>query len=224
MVVDFGNSRTGALLIEPRQKGETPDMEPFELVNRHQLDSWNENGEFVKRHSQRWFSSRSNWCMAPLQRPPRLEIKVYAGSPPKKGGFFGGGKAPEGQTLFVTPRLFQDLSAVRLGLEAEDVAQAVREEGDLLLGLSSPKRYLWAADESWLDGDVWHMADPDDRCNTQQYVSALQGPLIRHLAEDDPDELLLPAAGETEIRRRIGPRSTAQAASCASADDGRRVV
>lgn len=202
MVVDFGNSRTGALLIEPRMKGETPDMEPFELVNRYHLDSWDENGEFVKSHAQRWFSSRSNWCMSPLQRPPRLEIKVHSGAPPKKGGFFGGGKKPEIQTQFVTPRLFQDLSAVRMGLEAEDVAQAVRQEGDLLLGLSSPKRYLWAADESWLDGDVWHMADPDDRCQTHQYVSILQGPLIRYLSEEDPDELLLPDPQETEIREQ----------------------
>src|SRR5581483_12187116 len=106
-------------------------------LNRHQLDSWNEAREFVKRHSARWFSSRTNWCMAPFQRPPRLEIKVYNESAPKKAGFFGS-KKPDGQTLFFTPRLFQDLSAIRMGLEAEDVAQAIRTEGDILLGLSSP--------------------------------------------------------------------------------------
>jgi hypothetical protein len=198
LVMDFGNSRTGALLIEP-QPGEAPDMEPFELLNRHQLDSWDESGDFIKRHSARWFSSRTNWCMAPFQRPMRLEIKVYNEGAPKKAGFFGGKKL-EGQTLFFTPRLFQDLSAVRLGLEAEDVAQSVRTEGDILLGLSSPKRYLWAEDEAWLEGDVWHMADPDDRCGTRNYIALLQGPLIRYLAEDDPDELLLPDPTETQIR------------------------
>jgi len=198
LVMDFGNSRTGALLIEP-QPGETPDMEPFELINRHRLDAWNEAGEFVKRHSARWFSSRTNWCMAPLQRPQRLEIKVYQDGAPRKAGFFGSKKV-EGQTLFFTPRLFQDLSAVRIGLEAEDVAQTIRTEGDILLGLSSPKRYLWADDENWLEGDVWHMADPDDRCGTRNYVALLQGPLIRYLSEDDPDELLLPDPADTQIR------------------------
>lgn len=198
MVIDFGNSRTGALLIEP-QLGDTPDMEPFQLVNRHYLDAWNEEGEFVKRPSARWFTSRTNWCMAPFQRPPRLELKVYSNQPVKKGGLFGS-KKPEAQTVFFTPRIFQDLSAARMGQEAEDVAQAVRAEGDLLLGVSSPKRYLWAEDEAWLEGDVWHMADPDDRCGTQNYVSLLQGPLIRYLAEDDPDLLFLPEASEMQIR------------------------
>lgn len=198
MVVDFGNSRTGVLLIETRE-GETPKMEPFELVNRHQLDAWDEQGEFVKRHSSRWFSSRTNWCMAPYLRPPRLEIFVPKDGAPRKTGFFGGGKKPEGVMHFVTPRLFQDLSAVRLGLEAESVAQSVRAEGDILLGVSSPKRYLWADDEGWLEGDVWRMADPDDRCLTRSYVALLQGPLIRYLAEEDPDELNLPDPSETEI-------------------------
>ena len=198
MVVDFGNSRTGSLLIEP-QPGETPDMEPFELVNRHHLDAWNETGEFVKKHSARWFNSRTNWCMAPYQRPPRLEIKIYTDQAPKKG-IFGGSRKPDGQTVFVTPRLFQDLSAVRMGLEAEGVAQSVRAEGDILLGLSSPKRYLWADDAAWLEGDVWNMADPDDRCGTHNYVSLLQGPLIRYLAEDDPDELFLPDPSDPQIR------------------------
>ncbi len=198
MVVDFGNSRTGVLLIEPR-KGETPKMEPFELVNRHQLDAWDEKGEFHKRHSSRWFSSRTNWCMAPYLRPPRLEINVPKDGAPRRTGFFGGGKKSDGTTQFFTPRLFQDLSAVRLGLEAEIVAQSVRAEGDILLGLSSPKRYLWADDEGWLEGDVWRMADPDDRCLTRSYVALLQGPLIRYLAEEDPDELVLPDPALTQI-------------------------
>jgi hypothetical protein len=198
MVVDFGNSRTGSLLIEPQQ-GESPDMEPFELVNRYLLDAWDENAEFAKKHSARWFNSRANWCMAPYQRPQRLEIKIYTDQAPKRG-LFGGSKKPDGQTVFVTPRLFQDLSAIRMGLEAEEVAQRVRTEGDILLGLSSPKRYLWADDEAWLEGDVWNMCDPDDRCATHNYVSLLQGPLIRYLAEDDPDELILPDPADPQIR------------------------
>lgn len=198
MVVDFGNSRTGALLIEP-QSGEMPDMEPFELVNRYRLDAWNEQGEFEKKHGARWFNSRTNWCMAPYQRPRRLEVKIYTEQAPKKG-LFGGGKKPDGQTVFLTPRLFQDLSGIRMGQEAEDVAQAVRTQGDVLIGLSSPKRYLWADDEAWLEGDVWHMADPDDRGGTHEYVTLLQGPLIRYLSEDDADELQLPDPADPQLR------------------------
>ncbi|GDY07060.1 hypothetical protein LBMAG52_05460 [Planctomycetia bacterium] len=209
MVVDFGNSRTGALLIEP-QSGETPDMEPFELVNRYHLDAWNDKGEFEKKHSARWFSSRTSWCMAPFNRSPKLEIKSYSEAPAKKGflGIGGKSKTTDATSTFVWPRLFQDLSAVRMGQEAEDVAQAVRTEGDILLGLSSPKRYLWADDEVWLEGDVWYMADPDDRCGTHNYVSLLQGPLIRHLAENDPDDLVLPDPADMQISEEEVARET----------------
>ena len=139
--------------------------------------------------------------MAPFNRPPKMEIKTYNEATPKKGflGMGGKEKKPESTSTFVWPRLFQDLSAVRMGQEAEDVAQAVRTEGDILLGLSSPKRYLWADDEAWLEGDIWHMADPDDRCGTHNYVSLLQGPLIRYLVEHDPDELQLPDPTATQI-------------------------
>ena len=197
MVIDFGNSRTGSLLIEP-QSGDAPEMEPFELVNRYHLDAWNDNGEFVKKHSSRWFNSRTNWCTAPYQPPRRLETKIYTEQAAKKG-LFGSSKKVDAQTVFFTPRIFQDLSGVRMGLEADDIAQAVRAEGDILLGLSSPKRYLWAEDESWLDGDLWQMCDPDDRCGSHNYYSLLQGPLIRYLSQDDPDELLLPNPADSEI-------------------------
>lgn len=200
MVIDFGNSRTGALLIEPAQKGGRPLMEPFELINRHHLDAWDEEGRFIKKHSARWFNSRTQWCMSPYLPPPRLEHKIYPTTPSqKKGGFFGGSPKPAVQTVFVTPRLFQDLSAVRMGQEGEDVSQSMRTEGTVLAGVSSPKRYLWADDDSWLQGAIWHMADPEDRCGTHNYAATLQGPLLRYLAEDDPDELDLPSLDEDEV-------------------------
>ncbi len=47
MVVDFGNSRTGALLLEMTGEiTQTPQMTPFELVNRYHLDAWDDEGEF----------------------------------------------------------------------------------------------------------------------------------------------------------------------------------
>ena len=46
MVVDFGNSRTGALLVEMAgEVTQTAEMMPFELVNRYHLDSCNDEGE-----------------------------------------------------------------------------------------------------------------------------------------------------------------------------------
>ncbi len=213
MVVDFGNSRTGALLIEIDQEtADTPMMEPFELINRHHLDAWNEHGDFQKKHAARWFSSRTQWCTSPYLPPPRLEKTIASG---EEGGSRGGGwpfgkKPPQGtsRTVFVTPRLFQDLSAVRMGQEADDVTQVMQTDGTVLTGVSSPKRYLWAEDDSWLQGAIWHMADPDDRLETHKYAATLQGPLLRYLEEEDPDELELPPLesdeiGDDELAREI---------------------
>ena len=45
MVIDFGNSRTGALLLEMAGEiSQTPQMMPFELLNRYHLDAFDENG------------------------------------------------------------------------------------------------------------------------------------------------------------------------------------
>jgi len=199
MVVDFGNSRTGALLLEPdREAMQPPLMEPFELINRFLLDAWDENGHFRKRHTSRWFRSRTHWCASPYLPPPRLERTIFT-TEEGRGGILGRRPRTLRQTVFVTPRLFQDLSAVRLGEESDNVAQTMRTEGTVLAGVSSPKRYLWAEDSSWLQGAIWHMADPEDRYETGNYAATLQGPLLRYVAEDDPDELQLPEQQEDEI-------------------------
>ena len=50
MVIDFGNSRTGALLVElTGEISQTPQMLPFELLNRYHLDAWNDAGEVRQR-------------------------------------------------------------------------------------------------------------------------------------------------------------------------------
>ena len=70
MVVDFGNSRTGALLLEMAGEiAQTPQMMPFELVNRYHLDAWNEEGEYVSMPAARWFSSKTHWCNTPYLPP-----------------------------------------------------------------------------------------------------------------------------------------------------------
>ena len=119
----------------------------------------------------------------------------------------------------VTPEQFDDLSMVRMGREADDVAQVMRAEGDIRIGLSSPKRYLWADDDSWLEGANWHMADPADRCASGTYASTLKGPLLRFIHEDDRDFLLQekePAeheyASDTPLKPRHAPRSMMTAA------------
>ncbi len=195
LIVDFGNSRTGALLLElSGEITQTPQMLPFELVNRYHLDAWDDEGQFHSLASARWFSSKTVWCNTPYLPPLPLKRTEYHAVEEDEGrtGWFGRAKKPR-QTkveVVVTPPMFEDLSMVRLGQEADDVAQVMRVDGDIRTGLSSPKRYLWADDASWLEGANWHMADPADRCKTGTYASALRGPFLRFVHEDDNDFLL----------------------------------
>ena len=92
-----------------------------------------------------------------------------------------------------------------MGREADDVVQVMRAEGDIRTGVSSPKRYLWADDASWLEGANWHMADPADRCKTGVYAAPLRGPFLRFVHEDDRDFLLQegePQGGASTPRTR----------------------
>ncbi len=195
MVVDFGNSRTGALLLElTGEIAQTPQMTPFELVNRYHLDAWDDEGRFQRTPSARWFSSKTHWCNTPyLPALPTKKIEYHAVEGEEGGGWFGRGKRRPKQTKVevpVTPPMFDDLSMVRMGREGDDVTHVIRAEGDVRTGLSSPKRYLWADDASWLEGANWHMADPADRCQTGVYAAPLRGPYLRFVHEDDRDFLL----------------------------------
>ena len=114
----------------------------------------------------------------------------------------------------VTPPMFDDLSMVRMGREADDVVQVMRAEGDIRTGLSSPKRYLWADDASWLEGANWHMADPADRCqygHLRRHAQAALSSSFVH--EDDRDFLLQDGepkesefAAEAPLKPRHAPR------------------
>jgi len=225
MVVDFGNSRTGVLLLElAGEISQTPQMLPFELLNRYHLDAWNEEGQYVPSAAARWFSSKTHWCNTPYLRP-REQTKVEYHTVEEeegKGGWFGRGKKKVERNkveMSVLPTLFEDFSMVRMGREADDITQVIRAEGDIRTGLSSPKRYLWADDASWLEGANWHMADPYDRCQSGVYAATLQGPLLRFIHEDDRDFLLQERAPrdnefatETPLKPRHAPRSMMVAA------------
>ena len=200
LVVDFGNSRTGALMIEHCDE-RAPVMEPFELQNRYRLDVWNLNGEYRRRPVNRWFSSRTQWSMPPYQSPSRIEKEIFTTEIRK--GFLGKRTARGSYMIFVHPRLFQDLSAVRLGQEGDDISQIMQTEGIARTGVSSPKRFLWADDESWLEGAIWRMADPSDRCDSQEYAATLRGPLFRYLDEVDPDSIALPDANDEIIPEEL---------------------
>lgn len=226
MVIDFGNSRTGALLLElAGEISQTPQMLPFELVNRYHLDAWDENGEFINRHDARWFSSKTHWCTTPYLPPmsqKKTEYHAVDEEEKKKSGWFGRNKGRPRQTkveVTETPPLFDDLSQVRMGREADDVTMAMKAEGDIRTGLSSPKRYLWADDASWLEGANWHMADPGDRHQSGTYASTLRGPFLRYVHEDDRDFLLgerepreSEFASDTPLKPRHAPRSMMTAA------------
>ena len=108
---------------------------------------------------------------------------------------------------------------IRMGREADDVVSVMRADGDIRTGVSSPKRYLWADDSSWLEGANWHMADTADRCHTGAYAATLQGPLLRYIHEDDRDFLLEDEepqenqfAPETPTKPRHAPRAMMTAA------------
>jgi hypothetical protein len=218
MVVDFGNSRTGVLLLElAGEISQTPQMLPFELANRYHLDAWNDEGESISVPVARWFSSKTHWCNTPYL-PPQSQKKIEyhsVGEEDAKGGWFGRGRKGRQAKVevVVTPPLFDDLSMVRMGREADDVVQVMRAEGDIRTGVSSPKRYLWADDSSWLEGANWHMADPADRCRTGAYAATLKGPFLRFIHEDDNDFLLADRepresewAAEAPLKPRHAPR------------------
>ena len=206
LIVDFGNSRTGALLLEMSGEiSQTPQMLPFELINRYHLDCWNDEGQFVSRHAARWFSSKTHWCSTPYLDPEEMKKIEYHAverteetAPTKKKGLFGGGKKAAAKNvviqnkveLAVVPPLFDDVSMVRMGKEVDDVMQIMRPLGDIRTGVSSPKRYLWADDETWLEGANWYMADPSDRCQTGVFAASLQGGLLKYIHEDDNDFLI----------------------------------
>ena len=99
---------------------------------------------------------------------------------------------------------------VRMGREADDVVQVMRAEGDIRTGVSSPKRYLWADDASWLEGANWHMADPADRCRTGAYAATLQGPVPPLHPRGRPR---LPARGRRAEGERVRRRDAAEAAA-----------
>ena len=215
MVVDFGNSRTGALLLEMTGEiAQTPQMMPFELVNRYHLDAWDENAEYVSTESARWFSSKTHWCNTPYLAPipqKRTEFRLVEDEETQGSWFHLGKKKPKQikVEVTVTPPMFDDLSMVRLGREADDVMQVMRAEGDIRTGVSSPKRYLWADDASWLEGANWHMADPGDRCHTGAYAAPLRGPMLRFIHEDDRDFLAQegePKPGEFASDAPLKPR------------------
>ncbi|NQT36221.1 MAG: virulence factor SrfB [Planctomycetes bacterium] len=228
MVIDFGNSRTGALLLELLgEMAQTPQMMPFELANRYHLDAWDETGEHIDTPSARWFSSKTYWCNTPYRpaiRQKKIEYRTVEqpeDAEAKKGWFARKNKKPRQLKVevMVNPPLFDDLSMVRMGSEADDIAQVIRTEGDIRIGVSSPKRYLWADDSTWLQGANWHMADPGDREGTNEYAATLKGPFLKYVHEDDRDFLVgedEPREGEfatdTPLMPRHAPRSMMTAA------------
>lgn len=205
MVVDFGNSRSGAVLLEFRGIAQQPLMTPLQLVNRYQLDSWDRSGEFVPNNAAWWFCSRTLWCTPPYLPPPRLEKTLF--KTVKRRNVFG--KETEETvpvTVFETPHLFEDFSMVRMGREADDLAGVMRVEGEVRSGVSSPKRYLWAKDASWLEEANWYMADPFDRYHSPQHATLLKGPLLRFLPEDDSADVPVPNFEEVPAKPRHAPR------------------
>ncbi|MCA9246427.1 MAG: virulence factor SrfB, partial [Planctomycetales bacterium] len=208
MVVDFGNSRTGALLLEVTgEVTQAAEMTPFELQNRYTLDYFNESGEAISKPPTRWFSSKTSWCNSPFL-PPREMVKREFYRETVKG-LLGKKQVNRQREMSVRPELFDDLSMARLGREADDVGQTMHAKGEFRTSVSSPKRYLWADDDIWLEGAFWYMADPHDRAKTDTFSAKIQGPLLQFLHEDDRDFLLAdkpPAEEDFATQMPIKPR------------------
>ena len=219
MIIDFGNSRTGALLLElTGEITQTPQMMPFELLNRYHFDAWDEEGEYQSMPSARWFSSKTTWSNTPYLPPvTQKKTEYHTVEADDKGGWFSRDKKKLKQNkveVSVTPTLFDDLSMVRLGREGDDIAHVMRADGDIRIGLSSPKRYLWADDSSWLEGANWHMADPADRCQTGTYAAPLRGPYLRFVHEDDRDFLLSGRKPKDSEYATVAPHKPRHAPRC----------
>lgn len=178
LVVDFGNSRTGGLLVEFRS--DEPLMTPLRLENRLLLDAWE---RLRPGDPACWFSSKSHWSTTPYL--PAVEVATTVYEEIRRGGLLGGRPKPEAKTVRTVPRTFEEYSQVRMGREADDLAGVVHVAGDVRTGVSSPKRYLWASDSDWLEGANWHMADPYGRYDVAQHATTLKGPLLGFIPEDD---------------------------------------
>jgi hypothetical protein len=182
LVVDFGNSRTGALLVESHDRVyQRLNMLPFELCNRFSLRHWRE-GEYQSEPTTRWFSSRTTWSESPY-RPPQSNIVVEKVSVRE-----GWRNVIREVGRPVTPNLFEDWSMARMGREADDILRFI--QADVLLSVSSPKRFLWADDREWLDNRVWQKAMPYDNRPERLYYGQLSGRLLSFLNADDSDRIL----------------------------------
>ena len=60
---------------------------------------------------------------------------------------------------------------VRMGREADDLAGLMRTEGEVRSSVSSPKRYLWAKDDSWLEGAIWFMAEYEENISVDVFAN-----------------------------------------------------
>lgn len=182
LVVDFGNSRTGALLVEFH--GTDPQMTPMPLLNRFHLETFEERGPAVLMASSPWFSSKTHWSLPPYLEPLTVYLKEHEEI--KKTGLFGGKEVRE-YSIPVVPDLFKEYSMVRLGREADDLLMSIQDAGNRT-GVSSPKRYLWADNASWLGGSFWWMIDQYGLYDQETGRTTLKGPLLRYIAENDSDE------------------------------------
>lgn len=198
LVVDFGNSRSGALLVEMAgEVSQQAEMYPFELANRYSLEWFNDDGEQISRPSTQWFSSKTRWANVPYLDPPEMAKKEYYRE--TKKGLLGKKQVTRERETFVKTNLFDEWSMGRMGREVDEISQIMHAKGDFRTGVSSPKRYLWADDASWLEGAFWYMADPHDRDSTSEFAAKLHGPLLKFIHEDDRD-FLLNDADPTEER------------------------
>lgn len=181
LVIDFGNSRTGALLVEFH--GTEPQMTPLPLLNRFHLETFENRGPAIQTTASPWFSSKTHWSLTPYLEPRTIYLKEHEEI--KKPGLFGGTEVRE-YSIPVISDLFKEYSMVRLGREADDLLMTMQCGNRT--GVSSPKRYLWADDNSWLNGSFWWMIDQYGLYDSDAGCTTLKGPFLGYISENDSDE------------------------------------
>jgi hypothetical protein len=164
-VLDFGNCRTMGLLVENTEiAGKGLPARPFRLATHNFKASLAADA----REMEEVFDSNVQFVKDEL---PRSEITVMIHQPAvydtiKTRGLFGAKtqeimvRPPQDVPVVLDPKLFYDISPIRMGREAAYFRSTVDSSYGALTGMSSPKRYLWS--DTALDGLFWHHITTED--------------------------------------------------------------
>lgn len=188
-VLDYGNCRTMGLLVENNGlSGRRLPARPFQLISHNPLAD--------ATLAEQVFDSHIEFVRDCLPRDQIVQMvhhpAVYETVTEK--GFFKKPKTvmtskPWDEALAMDPKLFYDISPVRLGGEGAHFRSVIDPNYGALTGMSSPKRYLWA-DEA-LNGQFWQQITTEVMSHGLK-PETVRGDYFGYVYEDDRDWEQLP--------------------------------